>query len=119
MPKPEWGTKRLCPACGARYYDMKRPEIVCPACKTPFDAEGAKKPRRATVAAATPAAAIAEAVDLPEVEEEEEVVAEEEAAVVVPPEEAPTRTMTSAQTQEPGRTDTAPNPASSGEDGRK
>jgi len=39
--------------------------------------------------------------------------------LVVPPEEAPTRTMTSAQTQEPGRTDTAPNPASGGEDGRK
>ncbi len=87
LPKPEWGTKRLCASCGARYYDMHRSEIVCPACGAPFDADGAKRSRRtAAAAAATPAAAIAEAVDLPEVEEEEEVVAEDE-AVVVPAEE--------------------------------
>ena len=30
MPKEEWGTKRLCPVTGKRFYDMGRDPIVSP-----------------------------------------------------------------------------------------
>ncbi|QIE41372.1 TIGR02300 family protein [Meridianimarinicoccus aquatilis] len=30
MPKEEWGTKRLCPTTGKRFYDMNRDPIVSP-----------------------------------------------------------------------------------------
>ena len=47
MAKPEWGTKRICPSCGTRYYDLLRDPIVCPKCATPFDPEAFLKARRA------------------------------------------------------------------------
>ena len=34
MAKPEWGTKHLCTNCSARFYDMKRTPVSCPACGT-------------------------------------------------------------------------------------
>ena len=46
MAKPEWGTKRICPSCGARYYDLMRDPVVCPKCSTPFDPEAFLKARR-------------------------------------------------------------------------
>ena len=46
MAKAEWGTKRLCPNCGTRYYDMKKKTPVCPSCNTAFDAELVMKVRR-------------------------------------------------------------------------
>ena len=51
MAKPEWGTKRICPSCGARYYDLMREPVVCPKCSTPFDPEAFLKARRARPAA--------------------------------------------------------------------
>jgi len=39
VAKPEWGTKRICPSCGTRYYDLMRDPVVCPKCSTPFDPE--------------------------------------------------------------------------------
>ena len=30
MPKEEWGTKRLCPTTGKRFYDMNRTPIISP-----------------------------------------------------------------------------------------
>ncbi len=47
MVKPEWGIKRLCQSCGARYYDFLRTPIVCPSCGTTFDSEAVLKSRRA------------------------------------------------------------------------
>ena len=32
MPKPEWGVKRLCGACGTRFYDLGKEEAECPSC---------------------------------------------------------------------------------------
>ncbi len=33
MVKPEWGTKRTCPKCGNRFYDLTKDEpVVCIAC---------------------------------------------------------------------------------------
>jgi len=51
VAKPEWGTKRICPSCGTRYYDLLRDPVVCPKCATPFDPEAFLKSRRARPAA--------------------------------------------------------------------
>ncbi|WP_339852442.1 FYDLN acid domain-containing protein, partial [uncultured Nisaea sp.] len=34
MAKPEWGIKRTCQSCGARFYDLMKSPIVCPKCET-------------------------------------------------------------------------------------
>jgi len=47
LAKPEWGTKRICPSCGARYYDLLREPVICPKCSTPFDPEAFLRARRA------------------------------------------------------------------------
>ncbi|MBM3605465.1 MAG: TIGR02300 family protein [Alphaproteobacteria bacterium] len=36
MPKEEWGTKRLCPHCATRFYDLKTDPMTCPACGNTF-----------------------------------------------------------------------------------
>ena len=56
MPKAEWGVKRTCLGCGARFYDLKRDPIVCPKCEVEFEIVVAPKPRRAKPAAAAKAA---------------------------------------------------------------
>src|SRR5215813_13984800 len=47
VAKPEWGTKRICPSCGTRYYDLLREPVICPNCNTPYDPEAFLKSRRA------------------------------------------------------------------------
>ena len=47
MAKPEWGTKRICPSCGARYYDLRKDPPSCPTCGAEFDPEALLKSRRA------------------------------------------------------------------------
>ena len=51
MAKPEWGTKRICPSCGTRYYDLMHDPVVCPKCATPFDPEAFLRSRRSRPAA--------------------------------------------------------------------
>ena len=51
VAKPEWGTKRICPSCGTRYYDLMREPVICPKCSTPFDPEAFLKARRTRPAA--------------------------------------------------------------------
>ena len=36
MVKAELGTKRTCPSCGARFYDLLKNPIVCPKCAVSF-----------------------------------------------------------------------------------
>lgn len=80
--KPEWGIKRLCQSCGARYYDFLRTPIVCPSCGTAFDSEAVLKSRRARPLPADDVKPKArkEAVveDVEEEEDEEEVLDDEE-----------------------------------------
>ena len=102
MAKPELGTKRVCPSCGTKYYDLNRNPIVCPSCGTVFVVAAAAAPARAVVerkpeAVAKPApeeAGVeiereADVVSLEEVEEEPEAdvgpdvdVDDDDAAVV-------------------------------------
>ncbi|UPG73755.1 TIGR02300 family protein [Roseomonas gilardii subsp. gilardii] len=39
MVKPELGTKRVCVACGTKFYDLARTPAVCPKCGTEQPAE--------------------------------------------------------------------------------
>ena len=39
MPKEEWGTKRLCPHCNTRFYDLNNDPMTCPACGSEFTVE--------------------------------------------------------------------------------
>ncbi len=81
--KAEWGQKRMCQSCGARFYDMRRDPIVCPKCGTTYDPSAFSKPRRraeAPVAQPPPVAAKAPVDEVavePEVDEELEEVSEE------------------------------------------
>ena len=49
MPKDEWGTKRACPKCGVRFYDLNRDPITAP-CGAVYDlasiTETYKKPTK-------------------------------------------------------------------------
>lgn len=46
MAKAEWGMKRMCHTCGARFYDLRRDPIICPHCGAVFDPERQPKPKR-------------------------------------------------------------------------
>jgi len=46
VAKPEWGTKRLCTSCGARFYDLNRQPIECPKCQTVIDPEQVTRLKR-------------------------------------------------------------------------
>jgi len=52
VAKPEWGSKRICPSCGMRYYDLLREPVICPKCGTPYDPEAFLRSRRARPAPA-------------------------------------------------------------------
>ncbi len=45
MAKPELGTKRVCVACSARFYDLARSPAICPKCGTEQPVEQ-PRPRR-------------------------------------------------------------------------
>ena len=36
MVKAELGTKRICPSCGTKFYDLLKSPIVCPKCGVSF-----------------------------------------------------------------------------------
>ena len=46
MAKPEWGTKRLCTSCGARFYDLNRQPIECPKCHVVIDPDQVTRLKR-------------------------------------------------------------------------
>jgi uncharacterized protein (TIGR02300 family) len=46
VAKPEWGSKRICQSCGAKFYDFDKNPIACPACGATFDPEAILKSRR-------------------------------------------------------------------------
>ena len=46
MSKPARGTKRVCPSCGARFYDLNRTPIVCSLCKSIYQVTPPPPPPR-------------------------------------------------------------------------
>jgi uncharacterized protein (TIGR02300 family) len=51
MPLAEWGTKRICPTTGKRFYDMNRTPIVSPYTGEIVDIESARRKMAASVIA--------------------------------------------------------------------
>ncbi|MDB6178811.1 TIGR02300 family protein [Paracoccus sp. Z330] len=51
MPKEEWGTKRLCPHCSTRFYDLNNNPMACPACGNQFTLESLNDGRGKTLVA--------------------------------------------------------------------
>ena len=49
MPKEEWGTKRICPTTGKRFYDLNRSPIVSPYTGEVVDIESARRKMAAAV----------------------------------------------------------------------
>ena len=49
MPKEEWGTKRLCPHCATRFYDLNNNPLTCPACGSQMTLESLKEGRTKTL----------------------------------------------------------------------
>jgi len=87
MVKAELGTKRTCPSCAARFYDLMKHPIVCPKCGQTFIAEALLPSKGGAPAAPKPRPLpepVLEAV--PDVElvslEEAEPAADDEAAAI-------------------------------------
>ena len=49
MPKAEWGTKRICPTTGKRFYDLNRSPIVSPYTGEVVDIESVRRKMAAAV----------------------------------------------------------------------
>jgi hypothetical protein len=49
--KLEWGTKRTCLSCGARFYDLQKIPSTCPKCGTVFEIQTVSRGRRGKAAA--------------------------------------------------------------------
>jgi uncharacterized protein (TIGR02300 family) len=59
--KANWGIKRTCQSCSARFYDLNKSPIKCPKCGREHDREDFVKVRRGRGSAAATAAATAAA----------------------------------------------------------
>ena len=86
MIKTDLGTKRVCPSCAARFYDLQKRPIECPKCAFAFEPEILLKQRRTRApepAKAASPAVVVDAEDDEELEDEddEEVEEAEEEAV--------------------------------------
>jgi uncharacterized protein (TIGR02300 family) len=46
LEKAGLGTKRICPSCGARFYDLSKRPIECPKCRFAFEPEALLRTRR-------------------------------------------------------------------------
>jgi uncharacterized protein (TIGR02300 family) len=49
MPKQEWGTKRICPTTGKRFYDLNRSPIISPYTGEVVDIEVARRKMASSV----------------------------------------------------------------------
>ncbi|MBT8457216.1 MAG: TIGR02300 family protein [Alphaproteobacteria bacterium] len=76
MPKEEWGTKRVCPTTGKRFYDLNKSPIVSPYTGEVVTLDTGKGNRMMVADKADKASEVKEAV------EEEDVVLEDDAADV-------------------------------------
>jgi uncharacterized protein (TIGR02300 family) len=88
MAKPEWGVKRQCANCGARFYDLNMDPAACPECGTVFAIETLVRGRgkRAVQVFEDKEAAVLDDVEL--VDDEDALpLDDEDEAVVVPDED--------------------------------
>ncbi len=80
MAKPEWGTKRTCPSCDVRFYDLRRNPIRCPKCNSLVESEVPLRSQRLVASkkvvkpAMATTAAEASDTNLPDIEESGDVL---------------------------------------------
>lgn len=60
MPKEEWGTKRICPTTGKRFYDLNKTPVVSPYTGEIVDIETARRKAAGAVVAESKKAAVVE-----------------------------------------------------------
>lgn len=77
LPKADLGVKRQCLSCAAKFYDMNKDPIVCPACGATFEpaatkAKSSGRDKPARKAAAPVPEAEAEELDAPGADEEDD-----------------------------------------------
>ncbi len=55
MVKPDWGDRYTCYSCGCKFYDLNRPEPLCPRCGVDQReaTQEARPPRQSRVSTAT------------------------------------------------------------------
>ncbi len=71
MAGKDLGTKHVCFKCGTRFYDLKKPEPICPKCGADQRQSPASKPaEKRQRAQPKPAPAPAPEAEAPEVEED-------------------------------------------------
>lgn len=83
MVKPEWGTKRTCPKCAARFYDLGKsdPVVVCIECSNQWTPEPVLKSKQPLPFDEQPKADVKEEhadIDLDTVDDESEKSADDE-----------------------------------------
>ena len=92
MSKPARGTKRVCPSCGARFYDLGRSPITCSVCQAVYQISApSRRAERAAPVAKTPKPEAeekepsivggADVISLDEAAEAEEAAVDDEAIV--------------------------------------
>jgi uncharacterized protein (TIGR02300 family) len=72
MPKEEWGTKRVCPTTGKRFYDLNRSPVVSPYTGEVVDIESAR--RKAVAAMISRAAPEKDEVLVDDIEADEDLL---------------------------------------------
>lgn len=77
MAKAEWGKKRTCQNCGAKYYDMLKEPPTCPKCETVFQQETNQRGRRSRSTVEAPKAIPSAAAAVKSTEIEVDDIADE------------------------------------------
>lgn len=83
MPAKDLGNKHVCFKCASKFYDLKKPDPICPKCGADQREATAKPEGRRSRLSSAPK--IIEPVETPEKEESDEVEVEEEEEEVEDP----------------------------------
>ena len=79
MIKPEWGTKRTCPKCATRFYDLEKDEpVTCINCSYAWSPEPVLKSKQPMPFEAAKTAAPAANADLDEADKDLDIDADDE-----------------------------------------
>ncbi len=79
MAKSDWGEKRECQECQARFYDLKRDPIMCPKCEAVVRVEPPKRMRPVAKKQAVEAPKVAAIAEIEsDVEKSEEDLVDDE-----------------------------------------
>jgi uncharacterized protein (TIGR02300 family) len=78
LVKADLGIKRICPSCGARFYDLQKRPIECPKCAFSFEPEALYKQRRPRQPEPAPAPVVRVREEDEETEDEDDETEEAE-----------------------------------------